>query len=526
MSTWLKNEAEWREQWAQADKQCDRKAKRVRQTEHPEVSEMMDLWVSKAMNDKILLTGEVLRQKWNAFANLVGIPDDERLSLSDGWLTRFKERNGLKEMKRHGEAASTSAETVERERKRIQELIEKYGYELRNIFNMDETGLFYGYAPLSILFFYFSLTPTCRMAPDRGLSNHKQSGVKGKKVRLTYAFTSNADGSEKLPPFVIGKAARPRAFNKKSGQQLGFRYRNNAKAWMTAHLYQDWIQEWDRNLQGQGRKILLFQDNFSGHIVPDNLQNIRVENFEPNLTAHVQPKDQGIIRCFKAHYRARFIQRAVDCYDEGISPAQIYDINQLQAMRLADLAWRDVDTTTIRNCWRKAGILPESDSTPSRTELIIPVSSLLQKSSQMNPAAEAERQVEAALDDLVATGALQKTNRMDIEALLNPEGESQILTEASDKEIYQSVMDAIKARENIDINGGDDVDAIQVPTDPFPTHRDVLKAVSTIRRYIEDLNDPIARKMEALLGTFNMKIRLDESRVLKNTVLTDFFQKS
>ena len=63
--------------------------------EHPEVSEMMDLWVSKAMNDKILLTGEVHRQKWNMFTKLVGIPEDEKLNLSDGWLTRFKDRNGI-----------------------------------------------------------------------------------------------------------------------------------------------------------------------------------------------------------------------------------------------------------------------------------------------------------------------------------------------------------------------------------------------------------------------------------------------
>jgi hypothetical protein len=133
--------------------------------------------------------------------------------------------------------------------------------------------------------------------------------------------------------------AQPRAFNKKTGAQLGVYYRNNAKAWMTAYLYQEWIQQWDCELQEKGCKILLFQDNFSGHIVPNNLQNIRVENFQPNLTTHVQPKDQGIICCFKAHYRARFIQRAIDHYDEGITPADIYEINQLQAMQLADLAW-------------------------------------------------------------------------------------------------------------------------------------------------------------------------------------------
>jgi hypothetical protein len=39
-----------------------------------------------------------------------------------------------------------------------------------------------------------------------------------------------------------------------------------------------------------------------------------------------------------------------------------------------------------------------------------------------------------------------------------PAGESQILTETSDKEIHQAVMDSITARENLDINSGDDVD--------------------------------------------------------------------
>jgi hypothetical protein len=109
---------------------------------------MMHLWVSKAMSDGILLTGEVLCQKWTKFADLAGIPEDERLTLSNGWLGRFKERNGLKEMRRHGEAGSSNAETVEKEREQIQELIKKYGYELRDMFNMDETGHFYVYAPI------------------------------------------------------------------------------------------------------------------------------------------------------------------------------------------------------------------------------------------------------------------------------------------------------------------------------------------------------------------------------------------
>ena len=84
VSSWLKDEAKWREEWAKTNHKSDRTAKRSRQTEHPEVSEMMYLWVSKAMGDRILLTGEVLRQKWNQFADLVGIPADDRLGLSNG----------------------------------------------------------------------------------------------------------------------------------------------------------------------------------------------------------------------------------------------------------------------------------------------------------------------------------------------------------------------------------------------------------------------------------------------------------
>src|ERR1700723_2194859 len=65
----------------------------------------------------------------------------------------------------------------------------------------------------------------------------------------------------------------------------------------------------------------------------------------------------------------------------------------------------------------------------------------------------------------------------------------------SDEEIYRAVISSIEARENMEIvNGGDDANE-DMPIEPRPTRRDVLlKAVPTIGRYIDDLNDPIARK--------------------------------
>ena len=116
------------------------------------VSEMLELWVSKALAEKVLLTGEVIRQKWTKFADLASVLEDERLRLSEGWLTRFKTRIGLKEIKRHDEAASASSDIVNKERLRIQEMLKERGYELRDIFNSDETSFFFAYVLLSNIF--------------------------------------------------------------------------------------------------------------------------------------------------------------------------------------------------------------------------------------------------------------------------------------------------------------------------------------------------------------------------------------
>ncbi|KAG5335324.1 hypothetical protein C0989_001427, partial [Termitomyces sp. Mn162] len=83
ISAWVKEEAKWQDQWAEAAGNSDCTAKWQHQTQHPEMTEMMDLWVSKAMAEGILLTGDVLQAKWKQFADLVGIPDDECLNLSE-----------------------------------------------------------------------------------------------------------------------------------------------------------------------------------------------------------------------------------------------------------------------------------------------------------------------------------------------------------------------------------------------------------------------------------------------------------
>lgn len=126
---------------------------------------------------------------------------------------------GLKEHRQHGEAASANPEDIASERMQQKELNARYTPEDR--FNGDES-------------YVNPFNP-----PDRGMATHKISGKKKNKFRITIFFACNATGTEKLPPFFIGKSAKPRCFQKKTGKELGFYYRNNKKAWMTAILFEE-----------------------------------------------------------------------------------------------------------------------------------------------------------------------------------------------------------------------------------------------------------------------------------------------
>ena len=64
ISDWVKNEDKWRQQWVEAQASGMLKtAKRAKQTEHPAVTEMLELWVAKAMHEGVHLSGEIIRQK-------------------------------------------------------------------------------------------------------------------------------------------------------------------------------------------------------------------------------------------------------------------------------------------------------------------------------------------------------------------------------------------------------------------------------------------------------------------------------
>lgn len=155
--------------------------------------------------------------KAEQLAQQFGIPQEE-LGFLNGWLDCFKSRHGIREVTRHGEAASVPAESVAAARAFLQSVLCKYRF--CDIYNFDETGLFY------------------RMPPNKTLATTQQSGVKGDKTRISLGFMTNADNSDIQPPLIIGHVHRPRAFQKKEGRELGFDYYWNKNAWMVGSIWE------------------------------------------------------------------------------------------------------------------------------------------------------------------------------------------------------------------------------------------------------------------------------------------------
>ncbi|GJT67120.1 CENP-B homolog protein 2-like protein [Tanacetum coccineum] len=96
----------------------------------------------------------------------------------------------LKYFRVFGESGSVEMEGMEDKLKSIRDKVDQF--EMKDIFNMDETGLFF------------------RLQPDHSLATMQLEGKKQDKERLTVAICCNEDGSEKLPLWIIGKYAKPR----------------------------------------------------------------------------------------------------------------------------------------------------------------------------------------------------------------------------------------------------------------------------------------------------------------------------
>jgi DDE superfamily endonuclease len=202
-------------------------------------------------------------------------------SASSGWLANFKKRNLLKSFKKRGEAGSAPIDEIPKFQQELQEILKEY--ELKNIFNCDETALYY------------------RLEPNKSLAHFAISGNKRPKERISIMLTCNAIGNEKLPLLVIHKYQNPRALQGIAKNTLPVWYYWNKKAWMQRSIFKHFLERLNGMMRIQSRQIILLLDNAQSHNSDNifNLSHIKVHFLPPNTTSHIQPLDQGIIYSLK-----------------------------------------------------------------------------------------------------------------------------------------------------------------------------------------------------------------------------------
>ena len=194
----------------------------------------------------------ILAEKAQYFAEKLGY---DNFKASNGFLDRFKERQGITCQNVCGEEKSVDSTVVDTWAERLPDIFRSYGP--RDRFNADETGLLWKATLTQTLHFKGQ---TC-------------SGGKNSKERVTVLVAYKKYGRDKLPLLVIGKYAKPRCFR---GSNMGFillTYKSQKKAWIDSVLFDEWLPKIDRKMKAANRHILLLIDNCTAHVSVTGLTN-------------------------------------------------------------------------------------------------------------------------------------------------------------------------------------------------------------------------------------------------------------
>jgi hypothetical protein len=104
----------------------------------------LQIWTAQAVTAGLPLTDMILQQKGMELAQMLNIGKNQ-IKFTNGWVYRFKKRNGLQRIKFSDEANSAPLKTLSEERVCLRTLLAKYSKE--DIYNANETGLFFRIEP-------------------------------------------------------------------------------------------------------------------------------------------------------------------------------------------------------------------------------------------------------------------------------------------------------------------------------------------------------------------------------------------
>ncbi|GFU78117.1 tigger transposable element-derived protein 1, partial [Trichonephila clavipes] len=125
------------------------------------------------------------------------------------------------------EVASADEEAARKYPEKLAKIIKDGEYCAHQVFNADETGLFWKKMPTQ---------PHCKVGKTA-------SGFKAAKDRVTLLLCSNASGDRMLKPLLVNRSLKPRALKGKDLNTLPVHWMANKKAWVTTAIFTEWFNK-------------------------------------------------------------------------------------------------------------------------------------------------------------------------------------------------------------------------------------------------------------------------------------------
>ena len=158
-----------------------------------EMEKLLSIWINHQQQRRMPLSTVLIQEKAKSIFDTVKAKvgesaRDETFSASNGWFNRYKKRANLHNVTVQGEAASADKMAAEGFPNQLRKIIEEGEYTAKQIFNCDETGLFY------------------KKMPEKTYISKEEKAMPGFKVskeRITVMLGANADGTCKLKPLVV-----------------------------------------------------------------------------------------------------------------------------------------------------------------------------------------------------------------------------------------------------------------------------------------------------------------------------------
>ncbi|XP_019488882.1 PREDICTED: tigger transposable element-derived protein 1-like isoform X2 [Hipposideros armiger] len=271
----------------------------------------------------------------------------ETFGASNGWFARFKARHNVLLT---DEPAVADAQAAACYPLLLRTILEEGRYSPHQVFNVDETGLFWKRVPERMLL---------------ALEGVASPGPKAPKDHLTLLLGGNAAGDFKLKPLLVYPSENPRALKGCSKASLPVIWRSNRNDWLTPSIFQEWFTgcfcpavESYCTSHGLPHRVLLLLDSAPCH--PAHLgsfsTHVHVEFLPKNTSALIQPMNQGVIAAFKACYLRRTLSQLVQDTAGGDQSSvrefwRSYTV--MTAVYNIAQAWADLQTATMNSAWRK-----------------------------------------------------------------------------------------------------------------------------------------------------------------------------